>query len=268
MEHAPEQQPSRRAHHLWEAELDENGRRKLRRSRMEKEMFDTQARQASRKIAAETVAAYWGLFGADLVDDPTLSEDIPVSVSRRFNSASRQETPPHIHTWDELRSAFGMKMVQDARQAVADGMKTRMASKYFDVPFLVAAEILAELPNEDKQAIKLAIDALYDGLEVTASRRGPTLAHRIAAIFAEFEDDDSRRIAVDSRAKSYWEDYYGPFGVELVKEVKRRVRADLAAAWMRKNGVDDVAAEYWSQYFGAYGEDWVKIVPKKISPAN
>lgn len=262
-----------RGHHLWNAELDEDGRRRLRRSRTEKEMFDQQEQRqarkvASRQVAAETIAAYWGLFGADLVDDPTLSEEIPVSVSRRFNASQRHDAPPRIYTWGELRRAFGEKSVQDARAAIADGMKVRMASKYFDVPFVIAAEILAQLPGVDKTAIKIAVNAVKSGQHRQANANGPTLGHKVAAIFAEFPDEGSRRIAVDSKARSYWEDYYGPFGAELVKEIKRRVRADLAAAWLRKNGVDEVAAEYWSTYFGAYGEDWVKIVPKKISPAK
>lgn len=262
----------RRGHHLWNTELDDDGRRRLRRSRTEREMFNQdeqkQARKvASRKVAAETISAYWGLFGADLVDDPTLSEEIPVSVSRRFNAALRNDEPPRIHSWEELRRAFGEKVVQDAREAISDGMKVRMASKYLDVPFVIAAELLAQLEGVDKVALKLAVDAVKSGEHREANAKGPTLGHKVAAVFEEFPEG-SRRIAVDSAAERYWVEYYGPFGEDLVKEVKKRVRADLAAAWMRKNGVDEVASEYWSSYFGALGEHWVKVVPKKISPAR
>ena len=274
MEHQIENRkvPRRRAHHLWNAELDDNGRRRLRRSKTEDEMFNKQKkdarRVASRKVAAEKVRAYWGVWGAGLVDDPTLSDDLPVSVSRRFNEASRDEAPPHIHTWAELRRAFGAKNIQDARQAISEGMKVRMASKYFDVPFVIAAEILSKLESVDRVAVKLAVDAVKSGQHKKANANGPTLGHKVAAIFAEFADADSRRIAIDSRAERYWENFYGPYGAELTKAVKRRVRADVAGAWLRKNGVDAVAEEYWSRYFGVYGNDWVKIVPKKISPAK
>jgi len=272
MENRQNKRTTRSAHHLWNAELGEDGRRRLRRSKAEDNMFNEQKkdarRTASKRAAADTVAAYFGIFGADLVDDPTLSDDIPVSVSRRFNAAARDEAPPRIHTWDELRRAFGDKNIQEARQAISDGMKVRMASKYLDVPFVVAAEILAKLEGTDKVALKLAVDAVKDGHHKAANAHGPTLGHKVAAIFAEFADEGSHRIAIDSRAKAILEGYYGPYGAELTKEIKKRVRADLAGAWLRKNGVDEVSARYWSQYLGAYGEQWVKIVPKKISPAK
>jgi hypothetical protein len=145
-------------------------------------------------------------------------------------------------------------------------MKTRMASKYLDVPFLVAAEILDELPTVAKEAVKMAVDAVRDSKHrVAADRNAPTIAGRIAAII---EENSTRKLAIDSDAASYWEAYYGPYGKELVKEVKKRVRADLAGKWMHRNGVDQAAADYWSKYFGAYGSDWVKEVPKRISPSK
>lgn len=274
---AEDKRISRRAHHLWNAELDEDGRRRLRRSKNEDDMFNERKKGSrrtasgeaqSKKVARETVHACLGIWGADLVDDPTLSNDIPVSVSRRFNAAARDEEPPRIHTWEELRSAFGNQVIQEVRQAISDGMKVRMASKYLDVPFIIAAEILDKLEGTDRVALKLAVDAVKSGLHKDANVQGPTLGHKVAAIFAEFADEGSRRIAIDSRAKAILEGYWGPYGKEMTREVKKRVRADLAEAWFRKNGVDEVASEYWSAYLGAYGQKWVSIVPKKISPAK
>jgi|GEM_PF-2894198 len=270
------------AHHLWDAARDDEGRLKIRRNRMEAEVFDTdeQKKEATRReaglhkeasgkeAARETAQALWGLFGADLVDEPTLNEEIPVSVSRRFNTAARNEAPPKVHTWDELRRAFGAEHVDHARKAIAHGMKVRFASKYLDVPFIIAAEIITQLPDVPKTEVKQAIDLIKTGRKIAAFQSGGAAARRVALILDEYVDPASHRIAIDQKAKDYFSAYYGPFGEELVREIKKRVRADLASSWMRRNGVDAVAAEYYSKYFGAYGQRWVSVVPKMISPSK
>ncbi len=266
---------SRDAHHLWSAEADDRGRRTLRRSKEENNMFDQEEkkkarrRAASREAAKETVSACWGLWGAGLCDNPTLVEEIPVSVSRAFNAAARSVAPPRIHSWTELRNAFGAEAVQESRKAIANGMHVRMASKYLDVPFLVAAEILDELPQVDRSAVKMAVEAVKSGEHrITADRRGPTLVGKVAAIMSEFEDEGSHRIAIDEAAAAVWKSYFGSYGEEMVRSIKRRVRADLAAKWMTKNGVDEASSEHFSAFFGVHGNDWVKVIPKLISPAN
>ena len=265
---------SRKAHHLWAAESDESGAPRVRRSKQEPEQFDMdQKRQArtasklSRKIAGETCAAYLGLFGADLVDDPTLNSDLPNGVVRQFNAASREEAAPRVHTWDELREAFTHEVVQHARGGIANGMQVRMASKYLDVPFMIAADIVDRMQDVPKEAVKKALDYLKSGGN---ARNGAvkSVTARVAKVLSEYKDPGSHRIAVDGAADSYWTAYYGPFGTELVREVQKRVRADLGGAWLRKNGVDSAAAEYWKNYYGEYGERWVTVVPKKISPSK
>lgn len=267
-------------HHLWKAERDDGGRLKVRRERMEADVFtdvdekkeagrkEAFRKESSSKVAREEVFAYWGLFGADLVDDPTLNEEIPVSVSRRFNAAARNDAAPRVHTWDELRRAFGDEAVDFSRKAVAHGMKVRFASKYLNVPFMVAAEILTQLPDTDKIAIKQALDLIKTGRKVAAFQSHGPVARKVAVILDEYQDPSSHKIAIDEKAKAFWESYFGPYGAELVREIKKRVRADLASSWMRRNGVDAVAAEFWSRYFGAYGQRWVTVVPKKISPSK
>jgi hypothetical protein len=265
---------SRSAHHLWTAEKDDKGSPRVRRSKLEPDKFDvdeeSQSRTAaiSRKIAGDNCAAYLGIFGATLVDDPTLNSEIPRGVVGRFNIVARDESVPQVRTWDELREAFGPDAINHIRASVSNGMQVRMASKYLDVPFVIAADIVDQLADLPKVAVKQAVDYLKSGGKTASSKLDNDTVSRVAAIFSEYRDGQSHKIAIDSNAEAYWTAYYGPFGSELVREVKKRVRADLASAWMRKNGVDSAASEYWSKYFGAYGSRWVSIVPKKLSPSK
>lgn len=227
------------------------------------------AANLSQQIAAEKCAAILGVFGADLVDNPILGTDLPAGVVRSFNVSSRVEEAPKILTWGELRTAFSDDAVGHVRRSIGYGMKTRMASKALGVPFIVAADILDKLPNVPADVVKRAVDYVKAGkAEGRKASSMDFVTRRVSAILAEYRDPSTHRLAVDERAAAYWEAYYGPFGKELVREVQKRVRADLAGEWLRKNGVDEVAAEYWRNYFGEYGDKWVSVVPKKLSPSN
>jgi hypothetical protein len=262
----------RTAHHLWAVDEDDKGVR-VRRNRQEPEMFSSDEKRVasnlSQQIAAEKCAAILGVFGADLVDNPILGTDLPAGVVRSFNTASRVDETPKVYTWDELRNAFSDDAVSHVRRSIGQGMKTRMASKALGVPFIVAADILDKLPNVSADVVKRAVDFVKAGK--ADGRRLASMdfvTRRVAAVLAEYHEPSTHRLAVDEKAAAYWEAYYGPFGKELVREVQKRVRADLAGEWLRKNGVDEVAAEYWRNYFGEYGDKWVSVVPKKLSPSN
>ena len=262
------------AHHLWAADEDEGGVH-VRRNRQEPEMFPGEPKTAktaatlSQKIAAEKCVACLGLFGADLVDDPTLNSDLPIGVVGRFNAAARDEAVPRIREWAELRRAFGEEKIAHARKAIGRGMQTRLTSKMWNLPFLMTSDIMDQFPSVPLERVAQAVEFIRS---TPPDRRvGSTMdfiARRVAKIFEEYSDPSSRRLAVDEKASAYWQSYYGPFGKELVREVQKRVRADLAGIWLRKNGVDEVAAEYWRKYFGEYGDKWVTVVPKKLSPSN
>lgn len=265
---------SRDAHHMWNAEQDDKGVPRVRRSKLEPDEFEgveapdqRTAANFSQKIAAQKCAAYLGLFGADLIDNSTLIAEIPPGVVRRFNAADRSEPAPRIYTWEELRRAFTDAYVDHAREAVKNGMTVRMASKYLGLPFVIAADIVDKMADVPREEVKKAIDYIKanDSAKNAASA---AVAERVAEILAEYVEPGSQRVAVDDKAAAYWEAYYGPFGEELVREIKKRVRADLADSWLRKNGVDQAAADYWKSYFGEYGDKWVSIVPKKLSPSN
>jgi len=273
--------PRRDAHHMWSAGRGEDGRVHLRRSKQEKESFEQEKRRAMLKAASkrrdeakrkqeakDTCAAMWGLFGADLVDDSTFSTDIPVAVVRRFNASDRREQSPRVPSWEELRRAYGSETVQEIRQSVADGIRTRSASKYLNLPFIMTKDVLNTCKDVPPAVLRETVDLVKLGRVREAFLKHGGIAQKVSKVFRDFADASSRKIAVDEAAKSYYEEYYGLYGQDLVQDVKKRVKADMAGAWMRKNGVDDVAAAYWENYYGAYGSAWVSVVPAKLSPSN
>jgi len=267
-------QAPRRAHHMWSAQADERGVPQVRRNKLEAEKFegvDEERRNASsdlsRRIAAEKCAAYLGLFGADMVDDPTLISEIPEGVARRFNAADRSNEAPRVYSWEELRRAFGAEHIDHARQSVAQGIKVRLASKYLNLPFMVTADILDQLADVPRGDVRAAVMYLKQGDQAKTAAKDEVVA-RVAEVLSGYIEPGSHRMAADEKAQAYWASYYGPYGEELVREVKKRVQADLAREWLRKNGVDEAAADYWKSYFGEYGEKWVSVVPKMLSPSN
>lgn len=261
----------RESHHYWSAEKDEN--KILIKRRIKNKIASYLKRrkassmEANKRKESEYAVMYWNLFGSSLVDDNTLSSTLPRSIVENFNkSASIMNEPaPRIFTWSELSNAFGKENIDEVRKHVSSGMKIRMASKYFNVPFIVAAEILDKLGSVRFDDIKNAVRIARN--ERLVNRSDDKVVKRISYIIKKYAGNRSK-IAVDPKAKEYWENYYGPFGKEMVREIKKRVRADIAESWMRKNGVDQKAIDYWSNYYGEYGMNWVSIVPKKISPSK
>ena len=130
----------------------------------------------------------------------------------------------------------------------------------------MAAEIIDRF-GSDVSNLKSVVAAVKAG-NGTAKKFGKT-ARVVKDIYDHFSKTATHKLAIDEAARKYYEDYYGPFGKELTREIKRRVRADLAEAWLRKNGVDQYAVDYWSGYFsGGYGADLVRDLAKKLSPSK
>lgn len=258
-----------RAHHLWKA-AEEEGRPVIRRERPEEDNMPIKARRTGSKVSAEDLSAvYWGLFGASLVDDKTLSSEIPGAIASRFNLTAKANAGviPQVYDWEKLSRVFGQEKIAAIRRDISKGIQTRLASKYFNVPFLAAADIVYDMgENVNHEDVKAAISMIRQGNRREAESRYGELATELSKIYARYKNPANRKLAIDGAAKDYWEAYMGPFGKEMVREIKKRVRADLAQAWLRKHGVDDAAAKYWSDYYGAYGERWVSVVPKLISP--
>lgn len=254
----------KKSHHLWSAEKDEGGNIRIKRNRLEK-----YAKMEKTEMNRDAHVAMWGLFGASLVDDPILSSPIPASVAKNFNIAAKKmgEEPPKVLGWTEIRSAYGDDTVDEIRRHISSGMRIRMASKYLNIPFVVAGDILNRVECGREEA-KEILGMVRSGKRIEAEAKFGGSARRIAHIYESYAKNGYHKISVDQAAKDYWESYYGPFGKELVREIKKRVRADVAEMWMKKYGVDEAAAEYWSKYLGEYGSHWVSIVPKKISPSK
>ena len=131
-----------------------------------------------------------------------------------------------------------------------------------------ANRLVDGLLQAETSQVKTVIGMIRNGQRREAVTRYGDVAVELSRIYTKYKSANSRRLAIDRSAKEYWESYLGPFGKEMVREIKKRVRADLAKAWLRKHGVDSAAAEYWSQYYGEYGEKWVSVVPKMISPKS
>ena len=256
------------SHHLWRAERSDDGRISVRRESPEPEDFAID-QQAVAKEGADVCAAVWGLWGASLVDDNTLNSEIPRGVANRFNVAAKKlgGSAPRVYTWSDLEKAFGDKLVKMSRQSIVDGMRVRVESKYLGLPFLMTAEILDQFSDLDHSAVRQIVSMIKDGDRKNAVAEYGMVAHRVAKVVDHYKDS-GHKLAVDEKAKNYFNSYFGPYGDELVAEIKKRVRADLAKAWLKKGGVEEKAANLWSAYYGAHGSDWVKIVPGLISPSS
>jgi hypothetical protein len=267
----------REAHHLWNAEKAD-GKIRIQRTKAEKEDWEENMEKASlpkmsskvastdKDAAKATAHSFWGLFGASLIDDPSLTNEIPKRIAQQFNACANMQEAPSVKTWDELRTAFGNELVQEAREAIAEGMRLRMASKELDLPLVVTADICNELPNVGRTHIRAMVDGIKAGKVAEVVRTYGEDGKKVAKLYNAAKKTGMYHIAIDSKAKKVIEDYFGPFGTELVREIRRKVRADLAERWLRKNGVDASAASYWSAYFGTYGEKWVSVVPALLRP--
>jgi len=259
--------PNRQAHHLWSAHTDEQGKISVVRSKTEPEDFD-------REAAADISNAYWGLWGASLVDNELLSNNIPSGIVARLgkvakNTLKRDPLVPRVLKWSVLRKTFGSDVVDEIRKNISDGMKIRIASKYLNIPFVVTAELMDYFGDVNKQEFKSIINLVKAGQNREATRKFGSKARTTKRVYDHYSKSGYSKLAVDDQAKAYWEQYFGPFGVELTREIKKRVKADLISSWMRKNGVDEAAVEYWSSYYSdGYGADMTKDLAKKLSPVK
>lgn len=259
----------RNSHHLWSAHKDDQGKISVVRSKIEPESFENQdGEESGKKAAMELTNACWGLWGASLVDEELLYNSIPQGIVDRLNvTAKKAEKPRRVYEWKELRTAFGEKVVDEIRKSISDGMRIRIISKYLNTPFIVTADLVDHLADTDKRELKDIIDMVRSGHSREATKKFGSKARIATRIYSYYSKIGSTKLAIDEKAKRYFEDYYGPFGKEMVREIKRRVRADLVNDWMRKNGVDEAARDYWKSYLSNYGEEMVKALSKKLTPS-
>ena len=251
-------------HHMWNAQSDDNGQVTINRNTAEREEFEE-----SDFLMAVT-ASSWGFFGASLVDQ--FSKKVPAAEKSRFQLVAKTlkasgEKPPRVRSWEELRKAFGNDEMSEAREFISDGMKVRQASKFLNLPFIIAADLVDEIEVVGKKAMKDIVKRVKKGDKKVVKDYGK-VASSVKRLYDEALREGNTKIAIDDSAKDYWTQYYGEYGEQLVGEVKKRVKADVAYEWLRRNGVDEAAAAYWANYYtdGDYGKDMVKTPEKRTTP--
>jgi hypothetical protein len=262
----------KKGHALWTAESDTEGNVVLHRSVAERDDLDL----AESEFIKSGAAAAWGLWGASVADRSGFdSLEMPISVCKRFNLVAKElqkeeQAPPRVRSWAELSKVLGQDKVLELRHAIANGMEVRLASKFVNLPFVVTADLLDDIKVIGKKAMKEIVDFVKTGKVAEAVTRFGKVASKVADFYSEALETGNYKIAVDEAAKAYWEAYYGDFGAQLVKEIKKRVRADIAYEWLVKHGVDQAAAEYWQNYFAemGYGKALTEVLPKKLSPSK
>jgi hypothetical protein len=249
----------KQSHRLWSKEQDSNGNVIIKRSSPERDDWSEEdleyARSASQSI--------WGLFGASLVDDNMFKNDLSRSLINHLNRSasvlrSQKVKLPKIPTWRELRARHGSDLIDEVRDSVSMGIKARQASLFLNIPLIMAYDIVDGYKSFDKKALKEVLDSIKsEGPEASYDKFGK-VAGELTQLLDEYSQTGLHKMAVDDQAKDYWLSYLGPYAEELVRDVRRRVRADMASQWLRKQSVDESAREYWENYYGAYGTSLVQ----------
>ena len=262
---------SKVAHHMWKTEKDSTGKVSISRSKDEKNWDADEW-----KYAKDVSDAVWGLWGAEAISNPIFVEVMPKAVARQYVAVAQKlenegVTAPQVRSWEELKAAFGAERIAEIKKAVAKGMQIRKASVELDLPFLVASRVLFSIEDEsiDLGKIKNVIALVKEGKIVKAASEYGSLAGKISTIYHKAMKFNDHKIALDDSAKKYYEDYWGPYGESLTKEVKKRIRADLAFDWL-KRAVDEAAAKYWQNYFSEedYGKMLTEYSPPERKPAK
>jgi len=258
------------SHHLWSAETDETGNVIINRSVAEREDLDDAEKEFARAIAASA----WGFFGARLVDSNGFDRaEMPAAIRDRFNIVAKElqndsVEPQKVQSWIELSQQYGTDTINDIRASIVNGIQVRQVSKDLNVPFIIAADLLSDCDLVGKENVKEVVDLIREGKVEQAEKNFGKLASKVQKLFVEARKTGNHKISIDDVAAKYWEDYYGEYGKLFVKEVKKRVRADLAYEWLTKCGIDEAAANYWKNYFADsdYGKALVEVLPKALSP--
>jgi hypothetical protein len=247
---------NKKSHKLWSASMDD-GKLVVKRSETEQDFDDFEYTKA-------VVATHLGLWGSSLTDYNSfnkLSDSMVGRFERVASSLKEAQEAPKVYSWVDLNKAFTETKVAEVRDHIVFGMKTRQLSKYLDIPFVGAADFHDDVQKVGKKTLKKIVRAYKAGKRISQYGK---LANKVKRVLG------SRlpKVSVDQAAEDYYKAYYGPYGDQLVKEVKKRVKADLAKIWLVKQGVDESAADYWQNYFidGAYGQQMTKDIPKRLSP--
>jgi hypothetical protein len=244
---------TKQSHHLWQSNATRDGDVIVNRTKAEREDLD------DLELYQAKAAASLGMWGASMTDLRQFSR-LPHNASKHYSKVAKElqdagETAPKVMSWAKLSKAFGADKVASVKESVEFGMKARLASKELNIPFVMAADLVEDWEKVGTAVLKEIVDTVKEGKTSSAPK---ALVKKVRQVLSS----SIPKIAIDQAAAEYYKAYYGPFGESLVKEVKKRVKADLVKLWMVKQGVDEAAAEYWSAYYSdtGYGADMTKDV--------
>jgi len=232
------------------------------------------------KMGAKYAELCWSTFGAELADSIVRNplpartiEGLKLLASMNLSTEKVSKTA----SWDSLKEYATEPKTSEARNLIVAGLAMRQASHELNIPFTMAWEcrdVIGKLP-------KKAAKNLFDGLKEAEalSPKDPVVAlliretgfenvKKACDVLQAYKEDLYAKVikrAVDSSAKTYWEEYYGDYGTQWVRDIKRRVRADLIKATLRKQGLDDAATKYWEEYYGDYGKALVDKVDRAVT---
>jgi hypothetical protein len=274
------------------AAVDENLSLGIERDSPEHEVDSGDKEQMNMHLNPEKVAAFveqhFCSFGATLVDafEQTVPRTLVAKVNKLAQEAKACETctgkgcekcmgrqATRIASWESLQQFAAKPVLRAIVDAVQAGARARQASKVANIPFALAYELrdaIAAVPAHEARAILATAknvrtatldDAAYGEL---VGRLGADRALHLASCVLDCRNKKLafQRVAVDQTAEDYWTAYFGDYGEQWVREIKRRVKADFVRVALLKQGVDQTAAEYWSNYFGDYGDKLVDEVDR------
>lgn len=230
----------RRSHKLWSATSDEKGNIVLHRTTAERDDLE------SFEYLKPVVATSLGLWGSYLVDS-SVFYGIPSDIVSGYQLTAfklRHAGAPRVLSWRELYNGFGEKKVKEATKYILLGMKARRTSKDLNIPWITAADVQEHVDVVGKKVVASIIRDFKGGRPNKARRQYGKIAEEIESAMKL-----PTKISVDKTTKDYWEKYFGPYGEQMTKELKKRIKADLHNVWLKKSGLDDYSADYWSKIY-------------------
>lgn len=238
--------------------------------------------------AASFIGQHFGSFGAMLSDE--IDQSLPRAVVAKINRLAQEakscencqgkgceqcmgRQAVRVASWSSLQQFGSKDVLRGILDNVKAGMTARRASKAANIPFALAYALRDDLkpipPNEVREIFRMAKNVRTATLDDTAfgnlaGKVGSEFAQHLVSHVQAFRTGSLafQRTAVDQTAEDYWKAYFGDYGDQWVREIKRRVKADLVRVALVKQGVDETAAEYWSNYYGDYGDKLVEEVDR------
>jgi len=219
---------------------------------------------------------YWVTYGASLADAIVSAPNLPQTTLHNLRTAKLGSKTQRVASWISLKAYGGDQAVDTVLKHVRAGVAARLASRKLNLPLAVTWDLRHEIPKVARGSLPSLVLGLKEMKEFSIRDRiacdlvnkfGESTVGKWASAFVAYRKGTcelQKKIAVDTTAKDYWTSYFGEYGDEWVRDVKRRVRADLTSAKLKMQGVDSTAVDYWGNYFGEYGDELVKEVDRAV----